>query len=252
MNKINQFWDERAKLGENAGSNDFILKQLEQKVIFENIPYNSNVLEVGCGNGDTLTMLAKKKNIKGVGFDFSDGMINLAKESLEKNNLIGQIDFYKGKVPGLAEVPNASFDFVLSERCLINLENSDEQRKAFEEIMSKLKPKGRYLMIESFLQGLNDLNNLRSIYSLEPITPPWHNVFFNDEEVIQWQNEKYKIIKTDYFASSYYFVSRVIYAAFAQENNEQLEYDSKLNLISSKLPPIGNLGPVKLVLWEKQ
>ena len=73
--RLEQFWDGRAKLGELAGTNDFMLTEIEQKFISEIIPECSHVLDIGCGNSMSLIKLALEKKCSGVGIDFSKEMV---------------------------------------------------------------------------------------------------------------------------------------------------------------------------------
>ena len=71
-NSILQFWEDRGKTyGSIAGSNDFILKEIEQSAILSLIQHESEILEFGCGNGDTLLKIVKETNSIGRGYDFS-------------------------------------------------------------------------------------------------------------------------------------------------------------------------------------
>ena len=251
MNKIKEFWNERAKLGEAAGSNDFLLKNLEQVLILKTIKENSRILEIGCGNGDTLLKLAQEKNCEGMGFDFAEEMVSLARSSAEEQGYGAKLVFEQGKVPGLP-MGIGQFDYALTERCLINLDSHETQHKAFVEIMSFLKPGGYYLMIESFMQGLERTNALRSLLNLERIDPPWHNVFMDENLVTLWATASYALVDVVPFSSTYYFLSRVVYAALARDQGEELRYDSEINLLSCKLPPIGDFGPTRLYLWQRR
>lgn len=250
MDKVNEFWNERASFGANAGSNDFLLKELEQRLILTTILENSRVLEVGCGNGDTLIKLVKDKNCTGIGLDFSEGMVKLAQSACEKLKYNSKLVFDLGKVPGLPS-GMGEFDYALTERCLINLDSHETQYQAFLEIMSRLKVGGYYLMIESFIQGLERTNDLREMLGLERIYPPWHNVFMDESLVSGWQDNNLKLVGVTPFSSTYFFLSRVVYAAVAREKGEELRYDSDINLLSCKLPPMGDFGPTRLYLWQK-
>lgn len=250
MNKVNQFWEDRSKLGEKSGSNDFLLKSLEQQLILDIISPDSSVLEIGCGNGDTLIKLAEKNNCTGIGFDYTEGMINSATSASLERGTSSKVTFKTGKIPGLpSEV--GQFDYVLTERCLINLDSHESQHKAFLEIMNHVKVGGYYLMIESFIQGLDRTNDLRARLNLERINPPWHNVFMDENLVAKWESDAHYLEKIVPFSSTYFFLSRVVYAALAQQTGEELRYDSEINLLSCQLPPIGDFGPARLYLWKR-
>ena len=244
------FWNSRAELGEIAGTNDFPLKNLELKLIHEKVAAESFVLDVGCGNGDTLLSLASEVGCSGVGVDFSEKMVELANAGSRKAGYARRIRFLKGAIPGLP-ADLGEFDYALTERCLINLDSESAQHQAFREIMSHVKPGGYYLMVESSLQGLERTNELREMLNLERIDPPWHNVFFDESSVPQWATDEFSLEEVIPFSSTYHFLSRVVYARLAADKGETLRYDSEINMLACQLPVIGNFGPARLWLWRR-
>ena len=83
--KVLEFWNERAQYGKNAGTNDFMLKELEERALVTRIPTGAKVLDVGCGAGSTLIRLIKEKGCTGIGLDYADDLINLAKQAAAEN-----------------------------------------------------------------------------------------------------------------------------------------------------------------------
>jgi ubiquinone/menaquinone biosynthesis C-methylase UbiE len=245
-----QFWNTRAAIGRNAGSNDFILKQLEQQQILAQIPENSRVLDIGCGNGETLIRLATEKACEGTGIDFSPEMLKSAASTARETGCAERTEFREACLPELPQ-DLEQYDYAVSERCLINLADHNEQQAAFRNIMHCLKPGGRYLMVESFKQGLERSNELRQCLDLEPIDPPWHNCFIDEEIAASWADENFVLEETLPFTSTYHFLSRVIYARLGATAGEELQYDSEINQLALKLPAIGDLGPVRMWTWRR-
>lgn len=246
-NKVKEFWNKRAELKETSGTNDYMLKALELKIILDNI-HGGHVLDVGCGNGRTLVELAIKRGCVGTGIDFSKEMIKHANEIRIMNRLEHKISFSEGSIPGLKVLE--LFDNIITERCLINL-IPEQQYKAFDEIMQHLKVGGTYLMIESFCGGLRNTNNMRVKLGLDKILPPWHNYFLDEGVVKTWENNHYKLEEVVPFTSTYYFLSRVINGKLAAMHEREPQYDDDVNKISMQLPPIGNFGAVQLWIWRK-
>lgn len=246
-----EFWNHRAGLKEIAGTNDFPLKGLELNLILARIPERASVLDVGCGNGETLMRLVREKHCTGVGLDFSEQMIGLARATSESEGLNQAVRF---EVATLPELPAGlgEFDYALTERCLINLDSDATQRRAFLKIMSQVKPGGCYLMIESSVQGLERTNELRRLLDLEIMDPPWHNVFLNESSVENWGTDEFVLEEVIPFTSTYHFLSRVVYARLAADKNEELRYDSDINMLACRLPVIGNFGPVRLWNWRRK
>jgi ubiquinone/menaquinone biosynthesis C-methylase UbiE len=249
--QVQEFWNERAQYGQNAGTNDFMLKHLEEAVLLERIPPGADVLDIGCGNGSTLIRLVKEKGCTGTGLDYAEGLLDLARQSAEGNGVQEKLRFAKRDVLQLGDDPGR-FQHIMTQRCLINLETEEEQKCAFASILQLLRPGGHYYMIEAFNDGNRALNALRDIFHLEPMTSPWHNRFLELKDVLNWE-KSYPVVveEVSHFASTYYFLSRVVYAKLAADRGEPLRYDSDINQLSLRLPPIGEFGATKLIVWRK-
>jgi len=248
---IRNFWDQRAALGDIAGTNDFVLTSLEQRFLVENIEGQSRVMDIGCGNGATMIKLATEKKCSGIGFDFSSKMIESAVAAASEFNLAERIEWYQKELP---PVPSewGLFDVAYSQRSLINLTNSQQQREAVISVAQSLKCGGKYLMVECFNEGAEETNLLRARLGLEVMKAPWHNLFFNLHEVKSWSTPEFYVEKVVHISSLYHFLSRVIYAKLCQDSGDKLIYDSKINLLASQLPQeIGKFGPVKACIWKK-
>ena len=249
--QVLSFWNERAQFGKNAGTNDFMLKSLEEEALLKHVPSGAEILDVGCGNGSTLIRLVKENGCTGVGMDYADKLIDLARDAAKQNGVQGKLRFMKGNVMQLGD-DVGQFQHIMTQRCLINLETEEEQERAFASILQLLKPGGYYYMIEAFNDGNRSLNTLRDIFHLEPMTSPWHNRFFELKDVLDWEKSyPVAIREVSHFASTYYFLSRVVYAKLASDRGEELRYDSDINQISMQLPPIGEFGATKLIVWQK-
>lgn len=250
--KILDFWDGRSTLGNRSGTEDFMLTKLEQTFIKSMVPKNSRVMDIGCGTSQTLIELAKNKNCSGVGIDFSSGMVNESIKNIESNGLSSKIKISQSSVPPIPE-DFGLFDVVLTNRSLINLNNIKLQEEAVKGIKKIVKPGGMYLMIECSINGLEFTNSLRKILGIEPLTVPWHNVFFLEEDVKSWQTKDFRIKDFMHITSTYYFLSRVINAKLSKILSRQPNYDDTLNKISLLLPQqIGAFGSVKAWVWEKK
>jgi SAM-dependent methyltransferase len=249
--KILQFWDERAALGHLAGTNDFILTEIEERFLADFVPAGSRVLDIGCGNGDMLIRLAKEKGCSGVGFDFSDKMVATARSSIAAASVDAQATVYQAAVPPVPRLWGC-FPLVYSQRCLINLTSVSAQRDAVLSIADIVEPGGTYVMIECFNEGGEETNLLRRRLGLQPIQAPWHNLFLDLHEVKSWSTPSFFVDRVVHISSTYHFLSRVIYAKLAEASGETLRYDSQINLLAKELPQeIGAFGPVKACIWRK-
>jgi ubiquinone/menaquinone biosynthesis C-methylase UbiE len=246
-----KFWDDRAPLGKIAGTNDFNVSGMETEHILNLVKPGSKILEVGSGNGLLLTDLVRKNKCTGLGIDFSPKMVEESNKLAKKLKCSNRVTFIQGD---LLAIPKdiGTFDYVITKRALCNLANGKEHHEAFTQIMSHVKPGGFYLMLEDFIGPLNNINTVRKSLKLYEIEAPWHNVFLNEKAVLKWQDKKNVVEKVDPFISTYYFLSRVLYAKLAADNKEPLRYDSPINLLATKLPVLGDYSPTKLIVWRRR
>jgi SAM-dependent methyltransferase len=248
---ILKFWDGRAAMGDLAGTNDFVLTKIEQAFLAEAIQRCSRVLDIGCGNGSSLIKLIVEKKCSGVGIDFSDKMVKLAKQAAQSQGLGDHVEWHRRGVP---PVPNewGEFDIAYSQRCLINLKSVGQQKEAVLSVKDTLKNGGIYIMMECFLEGAEETNLLRRRLGLQAMDVPWHNLFFNLHEVKSWSTPAFYLEKIIHVSSTYHFLSRVVNAKLASDSGETLNYDAAINLLAARLPQeIGEFGPVKACIWRK-
>jgi cyclopropane fatty-acyl-phospholipid synthase-like methyltransferase len=249
--QILDFWNERSSLGVAAGTNDFVLTGIEQRFLMDYVPPRTRVLDIGCGNGGSLIQLVKNKGCDGIGFDFSEKMIESAQASVLAAGLQDRIDLHRRSIPPVSS-EWGPFSVAYSQRCLINLEHVEAQRAAVLSIPATLEPGGIYIMIECFNDGSEETNLLRRRLGLEAMAAPWHNRFFNLHEVKSWSSPKFYVERVVHISSTYHFLSRVVYAKLAAQSGEALRYDSEINLVAAQLPQeIGEFGPVKACIWRK-
>lgn len=259
LKKIYTHYENEAKNKSSSSKStmqDQFIRQLEigkiSQLLKEILNNNSEkIIEIGCGNGHTIQKLSKIIKAEFVGVDVNKKMINIAQSKKNKNYTFKVDDIVNTKIP------KNSFDIVFTERCLINLANWETQKKALKNIFSILRPKGRFIMLEAFDDGLIDLNKARKSLNLEKINPAWHNYYFNKkrlENYIKPMFSDYFLnsskIKFDNFLSSYYFGSRVLYPSLIH-NKTKLTYNNKFIEFFSFIPSYGNYSPLQCCVLEK-
>lgn len=247
---IQEFWNSRAHLELKAGTKDINAKTMEMEAISKYISDGMKILDVGCGNGISAITIAKRYAVQIKAFDYAEKMIESAKKSLAGKNLKGEIQFFVDGVKGLNNISD-KFDLVYTERVLINLPSWDEQKVAIQNILNLLKQNGLYIMCENSYDALQRLNSLRLQVGLQEIDPPWHNRYICENEVENLHLEGAILEKVEKFSSTYYFISRVINAWMAKEEGKEPAYDSPLNKLALKLPPMGDVGQTKIWVWRK-
>lgn len=256
VDEIKAYWDEQAaKYGSNpnATTNDIFLRKIEINYLcefLESFDKKLRVLDIGCGNGYS-TFEYKKKVPKHdyVGADYSEEMIKSAKERLLKENITG-ITFEVMDVTQLS-LYNEKFDLIISDRCLVNLGNSGNRKKAIKEICRTLNSGGKYLMIENFIEGHIEFNKLREWIGLPEINVRWHNSFFSKDELNESIKNYFEIKRFENISSLYYLVTRVVYSKVCLLEGREPDYDNIIYQVASELPPIGNFGPTCACLLEK-
>ena len=113
------------------------------KAIFmaENINRTSQLLDVGCGTGQTAAYLASTYGAKVTGIDSNPIMVSKAKQRVNDHYLPVQIIL--GSIENIP-LPDQHFDFIISESVLSFV----NQTQALSEIYRLLKTGGRFIAIE--------------------------------------------------------------------------------------------------------
>jgi methionine biosynthesis protein MetW len=95
------------------------------QVIAESIPSGARVLDLGCGNGDLLDYLVHQRYVMGRGVELSEeGMLTCVRRGLSVRQ--GNLN------EGLADYPDASFDYVVLSQTLPFL---DDPAKIIAEML---------------------------------------------------------------------------------------------------------------------
>lgn len=244
------FWNSRAGLGHWAGTKDVIAKQLEVEAIASYVHDGMRVLEVGCGNGITAIELARRCDVEILAIDFAAEMIAAANQMLAGQALKGSLKFQMGDARSLSAITR-NFDFIYTERVLINLPDWQAQRQAIHDITALLANNGVYAMCENSQDGLDQLNSLRERMGLPAIGAPWHNRYLRDAELQQLTIPGIALADINFYSSTYYLLSRVVNAALAAREGKDPDYQAPVNLMALRLPSVGTLGQGRIWVWRK-
>jgi ubiquinone/menaquinone biosynthesis C-methylase UbiE len=203
------------------------LINIEIDLISSKISEGAKILDAGCGEGEGTLQYAKKKNTIIHAVDFSETRLLKAKERLShlSNITLKQVDF-------LSDYNlDKNYDFIISQRFLINLLEWNLQKKVILDLAKHLKKGGRLLMLEGSQNGVKQLNDFRTIFGLKPIDVKWHNLFFKDKLLERFLKENnLKLIEKDGLGE-YFLFTRGIRPYF----DNQVNWDSNFNKISTNL-----------------
>lgn len=144
-------------------------------------------LEAGCGNGLNCMALAEafpKASFDGI--DYIPEMVDAAKAAGAKKGYDDRLRFYTGNVLDLSgtEGLRDSYDFVFTDRCLINLNTLDLQKNAISSLAGKVAPGGYLMMIENSMQTYEQQNKCREMLGMQPRMPASYNLFFDEDEIL--------------------------------------------------------------------
>ncbi|MDP2641221.1 MAG: class I SAM-dependent methyltransferase [Candidatus Yanofskybacteria bacterium] len=258
---IRCFWDEQAKKfkgSDLATAPDTYYRQLEIERIAGYLKDGAEILDVGCGNGfSTIKFAEQFPHSTFIGLDYSKDLIHFAEKNLasQKPSVKKRMGFIEGDILALDEVAKLrgkKFDYIVSERCLINLLNWRQQSQALLSLKKYLKKSGRIVLCENTQEGLFRLNVLRKILELPEIKVRWHNYYMPQDKLLRFAQEHFILEETKNIGSLYYIISRVVYAALCAAKNQEPKYLHPINEIASKLPSLGDYSPNYVFLLKNK
>jgi len=231
--------------------------ELEIAAISTYLEAGGDVLDAGCGTGLSTAHYAALPGVQTLGIDYIPEMIELARTRREQlpEDVRARVDFRVGDVLGL-DLPDASFDRVVSTRVVINLAKPHEQRRAVAELARVLRPGGLLLLSEATVQGWTKLNDLRADWGLPAIGVPSFNLYLDQDEVIDFAVSELGLepLGIEDFASSYYVATRVLKPLLARSAAGEIDAadpKAEFNRWASLLPAAGDYGTQKLFVFRR-
>jgi 2-polyprenyl-3-methyl-5-hydroxy-6-metoxy-1,4-benzoquinol methylase len=107
--------------------------------MLKKVEAGARVLDVGCGNGRLLKILAEK-NVKYVGVDQSESLIKICQEKYP------EYKFFAGDILNLGELSDYDFDYVFCIAVLHHLPGADLRLQALKQLKNKIKPGGTIIL----------------------------------------------------------------------------------------------------------
>ena len=170
--RIRAYWDRE----DVESMYDKLLLAAEIALISARIPEGSRVLDAGCGEGEgTLAYAA----IPGVVIDALDFSRTRTRKAAERLVVSKNVRIFCRDLRDPSAIQH-DYDVIVSQRCLINLLNPDEQDAVLDRFLTHLSQGGRLILLEGSQTGAAELDAVRAGFGLPPIPIPWHNRFLDD------------------------------------------------------------------------
>lgn len=252
--RIKNYWEERARSDQSAQSTtlDYYLREIEFRCISEMISAcrPARVFDVGCGDAHTTMRLAETfPSVAFVAGDYAQAMLANARSNVQSRGT-KNVEIIEYDVTAARALD--AFDLVYTTRCLINLSGWTAQRSSLTNIARLLRPGGTYVMIENFVDGHQEMNDVRRGFDLPEIKIRDHNCFFDEDTLIPFLKQQFDVEIYRNISSAYYLVTRVIYSKICQEKGVNPDYFDDHHRLAAQLPFCGNCGPVKMLVLKKK
>lgn len=253
MSDVKRFWQERAAdqsvSDAEVTHRDVWQRWLEIESIKPYLRRDDRLLDVGCGTGYTTRALAPCVR-ETLGVDFSDAMIERARRGAAG---IPALRFEVADVLSLDAGRFGTFDAALSVRCLINLTSWEQQQRALSNVASVLRPGGRLILVEGLADGRRALNALRVEHGLEEMPVVWHNVDFDERELLRFLDRDFAVADRRHFGL-YDFIARIVHPLAVRP--EAPRYDAPINAAAAQLAlrhqEFGALSRIVFLVLERR
>ena len=245
--RVKQFWETRAQdpslTDAEATHSDVWQRWLEIETIKPFLRARDAMVDVGCGSGYATRLLAPLVRDT-LGIDFSESMIERARAAAAG---LPNLRFEVGNALELDAKALGTFDVALSVRCLINLESWTLQQRAIENVARVLKSGGRFIFVEGLADGRRNLNALRAQMGLSEMPAVWHNVDFEEAQLMPYLDRFFTVEARRHFGV-YDFVSRIVHPMAVAPASPV--YDSPMNRTAAQLAvQLQEFAPVSRVVF---
>jgi len=196
------------------------------------------IADLGCGNGTTLSVLRDSFPSSQVfGVEYNEELLRIAQK-------VPGVKVVWGDLVESATLPDEEYDVVVLNRVFHTIMSGIAQVSALKNVVSLIKPGGLLIAIEAFETGLQFMNEARHEFNLPAVKMPHHNLFL-PEDFFQGMEllERVDLGIPEYFLSTHYYLSYVLYPALATATGGEFNRNSTfVRLLSQMLPNVGDFG----------
>lgn len=253
-------YETRSPTDPYATSRDYNVRELEIDAIHRSLRGAGTVLDLGCGNGYTILSLAERITGDGWmlrGVDFTEPLVlgarQLAADRAASLHVVPEFECADA-VQYLRGAGDGSTDYLVTERFVQNLPNTEMQHEVIREAARVLRPGGRYLMCEGSQDGHDGLNDLREAVGLAriPDTTPENvsSLRFDDRAIERYATDEAGLTVVDKVGfSTFFMITRVLHPLLVAP--EEPRFDAPINDLAGLIQRHVELEPGvgSNVLW---
>ena len=137
----------------------------------DNVPSNSTIGDIGCGNGKNMLY---RKDCTNLGCDFSNNLVSIC---LKKN-----LNVISGDILNIPYKDN-TFDYTICIAVIHHLSTTEKRKKAISELLRVTKPNGKILIL---------------VWALEQ-EPDSRRKFTEQDNMVDWKDKKGNLLGKRYY-----------------------------------------------------
>ena len=151
-----------------------------------------------------------------------------------------------------------SYDVIFTDRCIININSLEQQLKALDQLINKLKSGGYLILIENPTNNYENQNVCREVVGLERRTPADYNLFLDEKAFLEHAKKKVELIEIEDFGSLH---DIVLYVLVPMINGGKIDYEHPIvnataDFLTHTSPKFknafGRFGQNRLYLFKKR